>query len=357
MDSPHGKTGAMTSKVLKGLNVLVTGHTGFKGSWLILMLQSLGARVNGFSLSPEKNSIFSSIPYDGTLDSRFGDIRNFQEIYSYVKKVSPDFVFHLAAQPLVIESFKDPLTTFQTNVIGTANILESLKELKSISGVIVVTSDKVYMPNGMGLPYSESAQLGGSEPYSASKAAAEMVVNAWRTVIDNPDIKIITARAGNVIGGGDIAQNRLIPDVIRAFRNQTTLEIRNPTSIRPWQHVLEPIFGYIKAILQILDKKPVSNAYNFGPPKELNKTVEDVLTTTKKIWPDCPNWIVTNADILETKKLSIDSNLANTELDWRNILQFEESIRWTLDWELELQNKTAYYLTQYQINKYLERVL
>ena len=357
MDPHHGKTGPMNNKLLLGYCILVTGHTGFKGSWLTLMLESLGAEVYGYSLPPEKNSIFGSFPIDTTVNSKFGDIRDFKEVCSYIEIVRPDFIIHLAAQSLVIESYRDPLTTFQTNVIGTANILESLRHIESVLGVIVVTSDKVYTPTSVDFAHSEGSQLGGSEPYGASKAAAELVVNSWRSVIKDSTIRLITARAGNVIGGGDISHNRLIPDIFRAYRQNTTIEIRNPASIRPWQHVLEPIFGYVKILLQIIGKKPLSNTYNFGPSLNSNKTVEDVLVTTKRLWPQCPNWIISNTDIPETNKLSINSSLAKTELGWENILQFEEAIKLTIEWELDLSNKSAHELTKHQIYKYLERAL
>jgi len=356
-DSHHGKIGLMNNKLLQGYTILVTGHTGFKGSWLILMLETLGAKVYGYSLPPEKNSIFSSFPIDSTVNSKFGDIRDFQEVCSYVEKVRPDLVIHLAAQPLVIESFVDPLTTFQTNVIGTAHILESLRHLDSVLGVIVVTSDKVYIPTSIDFAHSESSQLGGSEPYGASKVAAELVVNSWRSVIKDSNMRLITARAGNVIGGGDISQNRLIPDIFRAYRQNSTLVIRNPTNTRPWQHVLEPIFGYVKILLRIISTEPLSNSYNFGPSVKSNKTVEDVLITTKRLWPQCPNWIISKMDIPETNKLSINSSLAKKELGWENILQFEEAIRLTIEWELELDNKSAYELTKLQIFEYLQKVL
>jgi len=347
----------MNNKLLQDYTILVTGHTGFKGSWLILMLESLGAKVYGYSLPPEKNSIFSSFPIDTSINSKFGDIRDFLEVCSYVEIVRPDLVIHLAAQPLVIESFRDPLTTFQTNVIGTAHILESVRYLDSVLGVVVVTSDKVYTPASVDFAHLESSQLGGSEPYGASKVATELVVNSWRSVIKNSNIRLITARSGNVIGGGDISQNRLIPDIFRAHRQNSTLVIRNPTNTRPWQHVLEPIFGYVKILLQIIDGKPLSNSYNFGPSVNSNKTVEDVLITTKGIWPQCPSWVISNMNIPETNKLSINSSLAKSELGWENILQFEDAIRLTIEWELELGNKSAYELSRLQIFDYLQRVL
>jgi CDP-glucose 4,6-dehydratase len=269
----------MTLAFWRGKRVLLTGHTGFKGAWMALWLNRLGAQVTGISLAPQTTpNLFSLAEIQTITDSHFCDIRDSSALAKLINKAQPEIVFHLAAQALVYASYRDPLTTFATNVQGTANVLDALRPLDSVRAVVAITTDKVYKNLEKPYPYRETDALGGHDPYSASKAAAEIVIASYRdSYLNNKGIAVASARAGNVIGGGDWSADRLIPDAIRAWNAKQPLQIRRPQAIRPWQHVLEPVAGYIKLAEQLWQQPSVAGPYNFGPLTHEAATVREVV--------------------------------------------------------------------------------
>jgi len=263
----------------QGKRVLLTGHTGFKGGWLALWLQRLGAHVTGIALPPQTQpNLFEAARVAQGMTSHFCDIRNAQQLAALVQSAAPEIVFHLAAQPLVRASYRDPLHTFASNVMGTAHLLDGLRNLPSVHVAVMVTTDKVYLNRDQLYPYREDDTLGGHDPYSASKAACELVIASYRDAfLAQQGVAVASARAGNVIGGGDWSEDRLIPDAVRAWQAGQPLDIRNPHAVRPWQHVLEPLAGYLR-LAQVLWAKPeLAGAYNFGPATDEAATVEKVL--------------------------------------------------------------------------------
>ena len=317
--------------------VFVTGHTGFKGSWLCIVLSYLNSKVHGYSLKPEKNSLFNKSKIIKKLaSSTYSDINDFVKLKKKIKQSRPEIIFHLAAQPLVIESYKKPLKTFTTNIIGTLNLLECIKEVKSVKSVVIITTDKVYKINKKNNEYKELDRLGGFDPYSASKACTEVVVNGYiKSFFKNTALKnkISTARAGNVIGGGDFSKNRLVPDIIRAINNKKKLTIRNPNHIRSWQHVLDPLMGYL-----ILAKKQYKNeinnnghSWNFGPNKNSYKKVIGVVNYLKKKEQFNYNLVKTNK-FKETDILKLNSLKAKKKLQWVSKWSFYEALNKTIEW-------------------------
>ena len=320
------------SKLLKGKKVFVTGHTGFKGTWLIFLLNIFGADVVGYSLPPSPSSPFSkSNGNELVRKSYFEDIRHFDTLARAVEFELPDFVIHLAAQPLVIESLDHPRETFEINTMGTVNLLDACAKVKSIRRSIIVTTDKVYKNESFGDPFTESSPLRGKDPYSASKVSAESAIYAWQnTVCLDSNIKIASARAGNVIGGGDLSVNRLIPDLVRAYTSKSTLVIRNPDSIRPWQHVIEPLVGYL---LMLTKSDSLPPALNFGP-KDKGLSVRDVvkiasseLNNKLKI-----EYVSPVEKSFESEVLNLDSNLALKTIGWKQIWTQEDAIRRSISW-------------------------
>jgi CDP-glucose 4,6-dehydratase len=278
-----------------GKRVLLTGHTGFKGSWLALWLHSLEARVTGLSLPPPTQpNLFSLAGVNELVDSRYVDIRDANPLAQIVLKASPEIVLHLAAQPLVRPSYRKPLETFATNVMGTAHLLDALRGLDSVKVAVVVTTDKVYRNQEWAYPYRENDALGGHDPYSASKAAAEIVAASYRDAfLTEQGVSVATARAGNVIGGGDWSEDRLIADAVRAWRTGAPLEVRCPQAIRPWQYILEPLAGYLILAERLWNEPHLAGAYNFGPNTGAATTVREVIETARKsyghgqvIWGD-----------------------------------------------------------------------
>jgi CDP-glucose 4,6-dehydratase len=263
----------------RGKRVLLTGHAGFKGGWLALWLHRLGAQVTGVSLPPATTpNLFDLADIQDVTDSHFCDIRDATTLSTLIKKVEPEIVFHLAAQALVHASYRDPLTTFATNIQGTANVLDSLRSIDSVKVVVAITTDKVYKNLEHPYPYRETDALGGHDPYSASKAAAEIIIASYRdSYLSKKDIAVASARAGNVIGGGDWSADRLIPDAVRAWQADQPLVIRNPQAIRPWQHVLEPLAGYLTLAQKLWQRPDLAGAYNFGPHPQEAGTVELVI--------------------------------------------------------------------------------
>jgi CDP-glucose 4,6-dehydratase len=322
--------------------VFITGHTGFKGSWLSQWLISYGAEVHGFSLAPQKQQkLFKSLNLGNLLASNtYGDIRNYNQIHKALAYSQPDIIFHLAAQPLVKESYLSPLETLEVNALGTANILEALKTSRATKVLINVTTDKCYENEEINKLYSESDKLGGHDIYSASKACSEIITSAYnRSFFYDKDQYIASARAGNVIGGGDYSADRLIPDLFRAIDGNKTLLIRNPLAIRPWQHVLEPLSGYLELAKNLfLDGPNFEGPWNFGPNEKDCISVQSLLKiAAKKI--DF-SWEV-NTDITphEATLLMLDNSKAKKLLSWNPRLSIEDSVQFTVDWH-EKTNQT-----------------
>lgn len=270
----------------RGKRVLLTGHTGFKGGWLALWLMRLGAKVTGIALPPNSApSLFALAGVDGRMDSHFCDVRDAAALVHLVRAAQPEIVLHLAAQPLVRESYGAPLETFSCNVMGTANLLDALRGLSSVRVAVMVTTDKVYRNLEHPYPYREGDALGGHDPYSASKAAAEIVIACYRDAfLSGQGVAVASARAGNVIGGGDWSADRLIPDAVRAWQAGRALEIRRPRAVRPWQHVLEPLAGYLALSEKLWQQPELAGAYNFGPKTDEAATVRDVVDLARGVY-------------------------------------------------------------------------
>ncbi len=323
----------------KDSKVLITGHTGFKGSWLSAWLNSIGADIYGISISEvSKPSHFSVLKLEKNICHRLLDIRDFDALNEAINSVQPDFVFHLAAQSLVKESYKSPLETFSTNSLGTAHVLETLRNLEKECSLVLITSDKCYENKEWIWGYKETDRLGGKDPYSASKAAAENIIYAYlNSFFDNSNIRIGVGRAGNVIGGGDWAENRIVPDCVKAWSNNETVQIRNPSSTRPWQHVLEPLSGYLTLALQLQDRKeksPCGEAFNFGPPADHNYSVSYLLEQMSKHWSQAKWHDISNntKQPYEAGLLKLNCDKAKQYLSWEPTLNFEETVKFTIDW-------------------------
>ena len=339
-----------------GKRILVTGHTGFKGSWLIRTLKALDAEVFGLALEPEANSLYPNLGTPEIFGEALIDIRNRPEILNYFSKMRFDGIFHLAAQSLVRKSYVETVETFETNVMGTLNILDAVFTSASAKWVVVVTTDKVYKNIESLEGYKEDAPLGGTDPYSASKAACEMVVSAYQNLakLDGNNLQIVSVRSGNVIGGGDTAKDRLLPDIIRSFQTSEQIVIRSPSAIRPWQHVLDPLTGYLLVGQKLLTGHGVSSALNFGPDLRSRLTVEEMVRIACSSWPFSAGYKVEEnlTKYPETGVLWLDSSKARNELGWTNKLDAVESINWTLDWERSLATISAKEAIDRQIQKY-----
>jgi len=323
--------------------VLITGHTGFKGSWLSFWLNKLGSNVYGLALKPDTDpALFDQLQLQETINSKFVDIRDFESVSNVVEKSDPDVIIHMAAQPLVLRSYNEPRYTWETNVLGTINLLEAVKKIKKRCAVLVVTTDKVYDNREWQFSYREIDRLGGRDPYSSSKAGAELVVSSWRESFfrNNNHINLASARAGNVIGGGDWADNRLVPDIVRAIIKNEVIQVRNPNSIRPWQHVLDPLSGYLTLCEKLYQEEDIiyQSAYNFGPMPGNSQSVRDLVNHALSIWQgewssESNNKTGHEAGLL---KVSIDKSLS--VLGWKPKLNFHKSIEFTVDWYIR-QNK------------------
>jgi CDP-glucose 4,6-dehydratase len=341
-----------------GKTVLVTGHTGFKGSWLSLWLENLGAKVIGFALDPyttSDNFVISKLSNRMT-DIR-GDVRNLDDLSSVVKKYDPEIIFHLAAQPLLTLSYKIPRETVETNVMGTVNVLEAFRKSKRARTLIVVTSDKCYENREWVYGYREIDPLGGYDPYSSSKAAAELIVSAYIRSFLNPDNydshrKVVaTVRAGNVLGGGDWREGRILPDCIRAIESDKEMIIRNPDSVRPWQFVLEPLNGYLLlASMMHNDPKRYSGSWNFGPAANSIITVRKLAEKVIKYYgKGSMKEIQNKADLHESKLLNLDISKATYLLGWKPKLNIDETIKMTVEWYKNYKNESIESLIERQI--------
>ncbi len=365
---PVGKSGNMLKqlqKIYQGKRVFLTGHTGFKGSWLLKILSMLGAEVRGYALAPQHSfDLYHVLNGDTICESVIADLREKVLLKEALVDFEPDFIFHLAAQPLVRLSYEIPAETFEVNAIGTANVLDGVRNLDKACQVILITTDKVYHNNEWLYPYRETDRLGGYDPYSASKAAAEIVIDSYRNCFFNIDQysnhkkAIAVARAGNVIGGGDWSKDRLIPDIIKAISKKEVIQIRNPNSIRPWQHVLEPLIGYLILGGKLVQEPRLhAQAYNFGPDNYDALPVYKMVDTAIKCWGQGSyEALQKSAEPHEAALLKLDISKAVGQLGWRPKLNAFEAIEKTVNWykhHLNVgQNTVAF--TEKQIEDFIE---
>jgi len=353
------------SKFWKGKKVFLTGHTGFKGVWLSVFLNLLGAKVIGYSLKPNtKPSFYNLIKINKSIhQSIIGDIRDYNKLKKSIIKTAPNFIVHLAAQSLVRESYFNPKYTYEVNTLGTINILNILKDLNFIKSALIITTDKVYRNNNKKKYFKENDLRGGTDPYSNSKSCAELAVDCYSySFFKEKKIHIATARAGNIIGGGDFAKDRIIPDYFRSFLKNKKLILRSPNSIRPWQHVVEPLYGYL-LILMKLDKKQIETGshFNFGPKRSSNKSVNKVVNLLNNNFDNSVKIIKQKnspKNYKESKVLMLNSNKSKKILKWNSQYNLEESINLISEWFQQYINKkdrNILEVTQDQIRKYLIR--
>ncbi|MFN8429638.1 MAG: CDP-glucose 4,6-dehydratase [Spirosomataceae bacterium] len=353
----------LLKKNFKDKKIFLTGHTGFKGSWFLVLLDILGAKTKGYALNPMKeNSLFYSITNNYTYESVIGDIRDREKLKKELFDFQPDYIFHLAAQPLVKESYINPVETFETNIVGTSILLDSIKVLKKDCICVVITTDKVYENKEWDYPYRECDILGGQDPYSTSKACTELVAKSFyysyfsRKESNGFKISIATARAGNVIGGSDWSANRIIPDIIRSFNLKIPLNIRNPRSIRPWQHVIEPLVGYLKLGIYLKESKVSEfESFNFGPLADDSIDVKTLVQLAIKNLNHKID-ITEEEDSLnfhEAKLLKLDINKAINQLNWKPKFNSKEAVELTIDWYKKvLDGQSPIELSRFQIMSY-----
>ena len=349
----------------KNRKVLVTGHTGFKGSWLTFWLLKMGVKVCGISLEPEsEKNLFDLLNLEKHIEHNICDIRSKDKIKKIINDFKPEIVFHLAAQPLVLTSYEKPCETWEINVIGTINILESIISNNQKCSSVFITTDKVYQNNEWVYGYREIDKLGGIDPYSSSKAAAEIAINSWRESFCGPSVNqknhifIASARAGNVIGGGDWSANRIVPDISKALVRNNKIEIRNPLSTRPWQHVIEPLAGYIILAEKLYktEDRNIASSFNFGPDINSNKTVRELVKECLNHWDG--KYVINKKENMphEAGKLNLVIEKANNILLWRPKLNFKQTVELTINWykNFELNSKTAFECCEYDLLLYLD---
>lgn len=338
-----------------GRRVFLTGHTGFKGAWTAMLLRALGSRVFGYALpAAEENGIFNVASVSSDIDHCLGDIREYKAFADAIKEARPSIVVHMAAQSLVRKSYAQPVETYATNVMGTVHLLEAVRAMDGVEAVVVVTSDKVYENAGGGQAHREGDRLGGHDPYSNSKACAELVTDAFRRSFFNHEESpmVATVRAGNVIGGGDWGENRLVPDAIRAFMAGQPLSIRNPHAVRPWQHVLDAISGYLELVEYLVEGgKPFASAWNFGPGRESEVPVEAIVEKVISLWGPGAHWVRDGDDHPhESAYLRLDCSKSIDGLGWRPKIDLDEALAMTVDWYRALQDsRDMRTVTQMQI--------
>lgn len=334
--------------------VFITGHTGFKGSWLSLWLQHMGAEVCGYSLdAPTEPNNFTTSSVSSEMLSIIDDTRNRDAVFRVMQQFQPEIVFHLAAQPLVRESYKDPFNTYETNVMGTLNVLDAARQTSSVMSTINVTTDKCYENREWAWPYRENEAMGGYDPYSSSKGCSELLTSAFRRSYNMP---LASARAGNVIGGGDWADDRIVPDALRAWSENSTLTVRYPEAIRPWQHVLEPLGGYLQlAELVYKNPKKYSESWNFGPSEDDAKPVRYILDYMKESWGNDVSWKVDGENHPhEAHFLKLDISKAKTYLDWKPRWSLHQALDATIEWHKAWLNKQDMReITISQIDRYM----
>ncbi len=348
------------SKFWKGKKVFLTGHTGFKGSWFAILLNLLGAKVVGYSLKPSaRPNLFNLVKINSKIhNSIIGDIRDYNKLKKSINKFSPDFIVHMAAQALVRESYVSPKYTYEVNTLGTVNILNILNELKFIKSALFITTDKVYFNNNKRKYYNENHVLGGLDPYSNSKSCAELVINSYNhSFFKDKNIFVATARAGNVIGGGDFSKDRILPDYFRSLFKNKKLVLRSPNSIRPWQHVLDPLYGYLLLLMKLHKKQILSgSSFNFGPNKSNNKSVNDVINLINKDFNNFVKVIKKNNSLknyYESKMLMLNSSKSKKILYWKAKYNLKQSIKLTTLWfKAFIKNKNIFKVTENQIRNY-----
>lgn len=315
-----------------GKRVWLSGHTGFKGGWLAVWLTDMGARVTGFSLAPP-TPFSTQLKLKDRLRHELGDLRDAVKVRKSILRCRPDFVFHLAAQPLVRDSYLRPLETYEVNTLGTAHVLEALRDLRHPCAAVFVTTDKVYRNEDRRHAFREQDPLGGQDPYSASKAAAEILISSYRdSFFQGRPVRIASARSGNVIGGGDYSVDRIVPDAFRALRRGQPILVRNPSSIRPWQHVLEPTAGYLALALHLSRDRKMGQAYNFGPVSRNQKTVAALIRQILKNWPGRWRRLIEKNPPHEAGRLQLRNGKARDHLGWRPQLSFSQTVGITMDW-------------------------
>jgi len=338
----------MNSQFWKGKTVLLTGHTGFKGSWLSLWLQKSGVKLIGFSKDiPTKPSLFELASVKDGMTSITGNVCNYNQIEKVIQDYKPEIVIHMAAQAILRQSYKDPIETYSTNVMGAVNVLEAIRKNGKVKVILNVTSDKCYEPENASNGFSENDRLGGFDPYSNSKACAELVTSSFRNSFFNPSeytkhgVALASVRAGNVIGGGDWGTDRLIPDIIRGILNNETIEIRNPEAIRPWQHVLDPLNGYLILIERLWSSgSEFSEGWNFGPEKNDEKPVRWVIEKLTEQWKHDIQWKTSNEkNPHEEQFLRLDCSKARSRLGWKPKLHLEQGLLWTISWYKQYEEK------------------
>tara|TARA_B100001996_G_scaffold135846_1_gene103428 strand:+ start:1937 stop:2992 length:1056 start_codon:yes stop_codon:yes gene_type:complete len=348
----------MNKKFWKNKKVFITGHTGFKGSWLSIWLNELGAKVTGYSLKPQTQpSLFETCLISKKVNSFIGDIRDYKKLKEKISLAKPDIIIHMAAQALVLDSYEDPMKTYQTNLMGTVNILNAIRDISSIKVLINVTSDKCYENNDDFRAFKEDAPMGGFDPYSSSKACSELITAAYRTSFFKNNVAIATARAGNVIGGGDWASNRIIPDFIKEAHQNRKLSIRNPKAIRPWQFILEPLSGYLILAEKLFQKGfDYAESWNFGPNDQGDKSVEWLISNFDKEYNGKKNFkiLLNKSTAYESNYLKLDCSKSLKRLNWAPKLNIEKSISMTCDWYKNFYKKDLdmYSFTIEQIKQY-----
>ena len=340
--------------------VFITGHTGFKGTWLCVILNYLESNIIGYSLRPKKKSLFNKCKIKISRNI-YANISDIIELKKKVRLYKPEIIFHLAAQPIVIESYKNPLETFNTNFIGTLNLLQCVKDIKSVKSVVIITSDKVYKIGKKNKIYKEEDELGGSDPYSASKASVEIVVNSYiKSFFKNSKLKgkVSTARSGNVIGGGDFAKNRLVPDIINSINNNRELKIRNSNHVRPWQHVLDPLVGYLILAQKQYENKMLSpdHSWNFGPNKGNFKKVIEIVRYFQKNYK-FKFRLANKQKYKETKVLKLNSSKAKKKLKWKPRWNLIDAIKNTIEWNTAIKNGiSAKTICEQQFLRYINKL-
>lgn len=320
----------MEDLVVRDVPVLITGHTGFKGAWLAEWLLQSGARVNGIALPPESpDGLFTALRLEERTHHVVADVRHRAGLVEHVRAADPELIFHLAAQALVRRSYRDPVGTWETNVVGTLNVLEAARALGRPVTVVVITSDKVYRNRERAIAFREEDELGGHDPYSASKAACELAVSSWRDCLgDSGGVRVATARAGNVLGGGDMSEDRIVPDCFRAWRSGTAVTLRNPGATRPWQHVLEPLSGYLALAAHLSNGRQI-DACNFGPGTAGERTVEDLVAALAGRNPARRWTTARDGGPHEARALALSIERARSVLGWTPRLSFDDTVAWT----------------------------
>jgi CDP-glucose 4,6-dehydratase len=353
----QGTVEALGMSFWSGKRVLVTGHTGFKGAWLSLWLTQLGAHVTGLSLPPDtKPALFDLLGLAKDIDHRTGDIRDADLVKRALAEAAPDVVLHLAAQALVLRGYREPLETWHTNVMGTAHVLEAIRALDKPCVAVLITTDKVYQNNEWEFSYRESDRLGGHDPYSASKAASELVISSWRQSYFGPGspVRIASARAGNVIGGGDWAENRIIPDLIKAVRDGRPVKLRNPHAVRPWQHVLEPLGGYLLLAQRLAesDRLAYQDSFNFGPAADAERTVGELVKESLQHWPGSVEDVSVPGQLHEASRLALSIERARSRLGWEPLWNFSRTVQETINWYRDSTTAAPRELTLRNIRDY-----